>query len=122
MAEVVEIHRDQVERYGGEYGLRDHGLLESALSVPAAGARGEYFHADLFEMAAAYAFHLVANHPFLDGNKRVGAVAAAVFLKLSGIRLRPDEGGYEALIMGVAQGRVGKAELAGFFRGNTAER
>ncbi len=121
IAEVLEIHRDQIERYGGEYGLRDHGLLESALAMPAAGAEGEYFHADLFEMAAAYAFHLVANHPFLDGNKRVGAVAAVVFLKLNGVRLKPDEAGYEALIMGAAQGRVGKSELAGFFRGSTAE-
>jgi death-on-curing protein len=116
IAEVLEIHRDLIERYGGEYGLRDPGLLESAVALPAAGVSGEYFHVDLFEMAAAYAFHLVGNHPFVDGNKRAGAVAAVVFLKLNDVRLKPEEERYEKLIMAVAEGRSSKPELAAFFR------
>ncbi|HOX07707.1 MAG TPA: type II toxin-antitoxin system death-on-curing family toxin [Planctomycetota bacterium] len=122
IAEILEIHRDQIERHGGDYGLRDVGLLGSALAMPRAGSRGQYFHEGLQEMAAAYAFHLMRNRPFADGNKRVGAVAAVVFLKLNDVRLKPDEGGYEALIMGVANGRTGKAEIAEFFWRNTDER
>ena len=87
LGEILEIHRDQIERYGGDAGIRDLGLLQSALAVPASGFGGRYLHSDLFEMAAAYLFHLVQNHPFVDGNKRTGAVAALVFLSLNGIEI-----------------------------------
>jgi len=116
LAEVVLIHRDQIDRYGGAEGIRDLGLLQSALAMPASGAGGEYFHEDLFAMAAAYLFHIVRNHPFIDGNKRVGAVAAFVFLALNGIDLDAPEDAFEALVMGVAQSRVGKREVAEFLR------
>ncbi len=79
LAEVLEIHRDQIERYGGHAGLRDLGLLQSALAMPAARFGGRYLHGDLLEMAAAYLFHIEQNHPFIDGNKRTGTVAAIVF-------------------------------------------
>lgn len=78
--EVFAIHRDQIERYGGAPGVRDQGLLLSALAQPAATFGEGFLHADLHEMAAAYLFHLIQNHPFVDGNKRVAAVAAAVLL------------------------------------------
>jgi death-on-curing protein len=116
LAEVVEIHRDQIARYGGAEGIRDLGLLQSALAMPAAGARGEYFHDDLFAMAAAYLFHIVKNHPFVDGNKRVGAVAALVFLDLNGIELRAPEDDFEALVTSVADGRTAKTQIAQFLR------
>ena len=74
LAEVLEIHRDQIERYGGDPGIRDLDLLQSALAIPAAGFGGQYLHNDLYEMAAAYLFHITQNHPFVDGNKRTGAV------------------------------------------------
>ena len=67
--EVIEIHRDQIERYGGHPGVRDMGLLQSAIAMPQASHGGKYLHADLFEMAAAYLFHIVQNHPFVDANK-----------------------------------------------------
>ena len=73
-------------------------------------------HGDLHEMAAAYLFHLVQNHAFIDGNKRVGAVAADVFLALNGLSLEPPEAAYEDLVMQVAQGRLDKAAIAAFFR------
>ena len=73
LGEVVEIPRDQIERYGGSPGIRDLGLLQSALAMPAAGFGGRYLHTDLFEMSAAYLFHITQNHPFADGNKRTGA-------------------------------------------------
>src|SRR5262245_50033502 len=83
--EVLEIHRQQIERFGGRPGVRDVGLLDSALAMPAAGIGGERLHGDAYEMAAAYLFHLAKNHPFFDGNKRVAAHSAYVFLSLNGL-------------------------------------
>ena len=71
LEEVREIHIDQIERYGGGPGIRDISLLQSAIAMPAAGFGEQYLHGDLFEMAAAYLFHLVQNHPFVDGNKNL---------------------------------------------------
>jgi death-on-curing protein len=114
--EVLEIHRDQIDRYGGRHGVRDLGLLEWALGVPRSGAGGRYFHQDLFEMAAAYLFHIVDDHPFVDGNKRTGAVAAFVFLAMNGRRLEASNPAYERLVRSVAAGREDKAAVAAFFR------
>ena len=114
--EVVEIHRDQVERYGGSLGIRDPGLLQSALAVPRSGFGDQFFHSDLFEMAAAYLFHIVSNHPFIDGNKRVGAMAAFTFLELNGITLTASPASFEKVVREVAQGNMDKAGVAAFFR------
>jgi death on curing protein len=114
--EVIAIHRDQIERYGGSEGLRDMGLLESAIAMPAAGFGGVYAHTDLFEMAAAYVFHLAANHPFVDGNKRVAGAAADVFLQLNGLLLTASEEEFEHLAMNVATGVADKPEIAAFYR------
>jgi death-on-curing protein len=119
LAEVLEIHRDQIERYGGHAGLRDLGLLQSALAMPAAGFGGRYLHSDLLEMAAAYLFHIVQNHPFIDGNKRTGTVAAIVFLALNGIELQADETQLEQLVIDVAKGKAGKSGVADFLRKNS---
>jgi len=116
LAEVLEIHRDQIERYGGKTGIRDLGLLQSALAMPAAGFGGRYLHGDLFEMAAAYLFHIVRNHPFVDGNKRTGAVAALVFLSLNGMEIEASEDIFEQTVRAVAEGKMDKSAIAGFFR------
>ncbi len=116
--EVVRIHQDQLERYGGKPGIRDAGALASAVATPQAGTGDGYLHGDVFEMATAYLFHIVRNHPFVDGNKRTGLVAAVVFLHMNGIRLEADEGELEALVRDVAAGRAGKAEVTEFLRGN----
>jgi len=118
LAEALEIHRDQVERYGGHIGIRDLGLLQSALAMPAAGFGGKYLHSDLIEMSAAYLFHIVQNHPFVDGNKRTGTVAAIVFLSLNGIELQADETQLEKLVFDVAKGKAGKSTVADFLRKN----
>jgi len=114
--EVLEIHADQIRRYGGSAGVRDMGLLESALAMPRAGAGGRYFHADLCEMAAAYLFHIARNHPFVDGNKRVAAMAAYVFLGMNGLTLRAPGPAFERLVRFVAEGRADKAAIATFLR------
>lgn len=118
LAEVVAIHADQIARYGGAIGVRDVGLLQSAVAVPSAGFEGQFLHADLFEMSAAYLFHLVKNHPFLDGNKRVGAAAADVFLALNGIQLDAEQDEYADLVLSVARGEANKTAIATFLRAN----
>jgi death on curing protein len=118
--ELIDIHRDQIARYGGSEGIRDFGLLQSAVAMPAAGFRGQFFHTDLCEMAAAYLFHIVQNHPFLDGNKRVGAVAAYVFLALNNMLLTADPTAYADLVFSVACGETPKSAVAEFFRANIA--
>ncbi len=85
--DVLLLHGDQVDRYGGEHGVRDLALLESAVAQPQATFGGEFLHKDLFEMAAAYLFHIVQNHPLVDGNKRTALGAAVLFLAANGYEL-----------------------------------
>jgi death-on-curing protein len=120
--EVVSIHRDQIERYGGSLGVRDWGLLRSAAAMPAASFGGQLLHTDLCEMAAAYLFHIVQNHPFIDGNKRVGAVAADVFLALNGLLLVASQDDYAELVLSVARGDISKSAAAEFFRAHVERR
>ena len=122
LPEILVIHRDQVTRYGGSEGVRDWTLLQSAVGMPSAAFGGRFAHPDLCEMAAAYLFHLVANHPFVDGNKRAGAVAADVFLATNGLRLTASEEAYADLVVSVARGETFKSAVAEFFRANTKER
>ena len=112
--EVLSLHRDQVARYGGAEGVRDLGLLESAVAVPEASFGGNYLHATLPEMAAAYLFHLAQNHPFLDGNKRIAAAALFMFLDLNDLLLECTEDELVELTLGVARGSTTKAEVAVF--------
>ena len=115
--EVLLIHKDQVERYGGSGDVRDLALLDSAVAMPQTGVADEHAHGDLFAMAAAYLFHIVRNHPFVDGSKRTGAAPAIVFLLLNGVALQADEEGLEHIVRCVAQGKADKTEVAGFLRG-----
>ncbi len=116
LEEVIEIQADQIERYGGSPGTRDKDLLQSAVAMPESGFGEHYLHGDLFEMAAAYLFHLVRNHPFVDGNKRVGAMAAFTFLKLNGLTLTAGNTAFESVVLSVAQGKMGKSGVAEFLR------
>lgn len=116
--EVRRIHRDQIERYGGSERVLDHAALESALAQPQAMFGGRYLHGDLFEMAAAYLFHIAQNHPFADGNKRVATVTAIVFLALNGRELDADEDELERVVMSVARGESSPPEVATFLRAN----
>jgi death on curing protein len=120
LAEILQIHGDQITRYGGSVGVRDLGLLQSAIAQPQATFGGQFLHADLFEMAAAYLFHIAMNHPFVDGNKRVGAVAAIVFLLMNDEDTTTTSEELESLVLEVAQGRKTKLEIAQFFRDHAA--
>jgi len=114
--EVAAIHLNQIDLYGGSDGVRDRGGLESALAQAQATFSGKFLHPDLFTMAAAYLFHLVQNHPFIDGNKRVGTVAALVFLDINDIQIEVDEEALVDLVLEVAQGRVSKIAISAFLK------
>ncbi|MBW2390290.1 MAG: type II toxin-antitoxin system death-on-curing family toxin [Deltaproteobacteria bacterium] len=120
--EVLGIHADQIRRYGGTSGLRDLGLLQSALSMPQTTFDDEFLHGTVFEMAAAYLFHLARNHPFIDGNKRTALMCALVFLGLNGHRLVAKPDALYRLVDGVASGDVDKSDVSVFFRGNATQR
>lgn len=112
--EVLALHVAQIVRYGGAEGVRDLGLLESAVAVAEASFAGDFLHATLPEMAAAYLFHLAQNHPFVDGNKRVAAAAMFMFLYLNDLVLTCSEDELVEVTLGVAAGRTTKAEVAVF--------
>jgi death-on-curing protein len=113
--QVLEIHRRGIEEHGGSAELRDRGLLESAVAMPAAQFGGEYLHEGLAAMAAAYLFHLCKNHPFVDGNKRVAVTAAEVFVELNGRRLKAMDKELEKLTLGVADSSISKQDATRFF-------
>jgi len=112
--EVIALHADQIERYGGRPGIRDLGLLQSALGTPSATFEGRFLHEGLHEMAAAHLFHIVRNHPFVDGNKRVGLMVLLAFVGLNSRRLDANAQEVEDLVLGIASGRVSKAEATVF--------
>ena len=120
LGEILLIHQDQLERYGGTTGIRDIGLLQSAAAMPRAGIANRYLHEDVFEMAAAYMYHIVRDHPFVDGNKRTGAVAALVFLAMNDVEIAVDEDELENGVRSVAEGTTTKSEIADLSRGNEA--
>jgi death-on-curing protein len=110
--DVLALHAAQLTRYGGAAGLRDLALLESAVAQPQASFGGTWLHPDLWSMAAAYLYHLVQNHPFVDGNKRTGLLSALVFLALNGIMLDQATPALYDLTMAVAARRLDKPAIA----------
>lgn len=110
VANVREIHEAVIAEFGGAEGLRDEGLLESAVAAPRATIGGESPFKELIEIAAAYLFYLCRNHPFLDGNKRVAMTAAIVFLRLNGRETASDGDGWEQLMLDVSGSRIDRGQ------------
>jgi death-on-curing protein len=115
--DVLELHDLQIERYGGAGGLRERGLLESAVAQPEATFDQKFVHEDIYMMAAAYLFHIVKNHPFVDGNKRTGLLAMLVFLDLNGISIEHSTEEMFNLTLTVAEGRLDKQGVASTLKG-----
>ena len=114
--QVLRLHARQIEQFGGSDGIRAIELIESAIAQPQQGLGGEYFHKTLAEMAAAYLFHLVKNHGFVDANKRTGAAAALTFLEMNGIDTDGiDENEMEATTLSVEDGTTDKNSATIFF-------
>ncbi len=111
VADVRRLHGLSIERYGGILGLRDEGLLISAVATPAQTFGDTYLHPTLAAMAGAYLFHLCRNHPFLDGNKRTALLACEAFLRWNGHELTLTNAEAEALVLQVARGRLSKDEM-----------
>jgi death-on-curing protein len=109
--DVIELHELQLAEFGGMKGLRDRGLLESAVAQPHASAFGEFVHDDVVAMAAAYLFHIVRNHAFVDGNKRAGLLAALVFLEWNGFAVEDGDPRLYDLTIAVAEGSIAKDDL-----------
>ncbi|MEG3900484.1 type II toxin-antitoxin system death-on-curing family toxin [Microcoleus sp. B4-C5] len=108
---VLSIHARQIERFGGTPGVRDEGLLESALAQPQATFGGQFLHSTISEQAAAYLYHIAMNHPFIDGNKRSAFAVTDTFLRLNGGALNLTDDEVYDLVMRVARGTMTKEEL-----------
>ncbi|MEG3960070.1 type II toxin-antitoxin system death-on-curing family toxin [Microcoleus sp. herbarium2] len=113
---VLSIHARQIERFGGTPGVRDEGLLESALAQPQATFGGKFLHPTISEQAAAYLYHIAMNHPFIDGNKRTAFAVMDTFLRLNGCALNLTDDGVYDLVMRVARGTMTKEELSREFQ------
>jgi len=119
---ILIFHQDQLELYGGKKGIRDEHLLESALAQPEASFGGEYVHKDLFQMAAAYGYHLCQNHPFYDGNKRTALIVMYTFLYVNGFQINADKKSLFAIMMDLANGKVSKEELSDYLKKHSIKR
>jgi death-on-curing protein len=117
--EVLSIHHELIERFGGSHGIRDEGLLDSALMAPA--NRWHYEKVDIAACAATYAYHLTSNHPFVDGNKRIGAATAEVFLRLNGMRLLATNDEIVDLFLAIAAGTLSRDDIEQRFKNHAAD-
>ncbi|MGD0665823.1 MAG: type II toxin-antitoxin system death-on-curing family toxin [Rhabdochlamydiaceae bacterium] len=119
LQEIIDDHEEIIRRYGGLSGIRDIGLLASAVEMPKSTMFGEYLHPTVYDQAAAYLYHIVCNHPFLDGNKRTGTMAALTFLRLNLVYIEFTEEQsmvLEELVVSTAQSKTTKKQIAKFFR------
>jgi death-on-curing protein len=118
---VVEaIHEAQIDEHGGAPGLRDEGLLESALARPESLLAYVDGDGDVVALACAYASAIIRNHPFVDGNKRTGFLTAYVFLRQNGVEIVAEEGEAATAVLRLASGEMEEAEFVEWLRGRTA--
>ena len=113
---VIDIHSEQLALFGGPDGLRDRGLLESALARPV--NKHAYGETDLAALAASYAFGIARNHPFIDGNKRVAFASFLVFLGLNGVRFRVEPAHATASVLALAAGELDEEAFAHWVKAN----
>ncbi|MEH2375065.1 type II toxin-antitoxin system death-on-curing family toxin [Nostoc sp.] len=114
ISQVLDIHQDEINSFGGTSGVRDEGLLDSALAQPQATFGGELLHPTIHEQAAAYLYHLAMNHPFIDGNKRTAFAVMDTFITLNAYSLNLlSEQAYN-LVIQVVQKEISKEELSAF--------
>ncbi|MCP5505444.1 MAG: type II toxin-antitoxin system death-on-curing family toxin [Chlamydiales bacterium] len=118
---VLKIHEDLIDVYGGSHGIRDEKLLVSALAQVQSTFGGEYLHRSIYEMGAAYLFHIIQNHPFIDGNKRTGISVAAIFLSLHGIELNCKVSDLDKYVERIGSGKETKGAVASWLKENTTK-
>ena len=113
--EVINIHDLLIMKYGGLMGIRDIGLLSSAVETPKAQVDKKFLHKNIYDKAAAYLFHLCKNHPFVDGNKRTAAASSIVFLEDNNIKLKFNSDEFELIVLDTAKGVISKKAISKFF-------
>jgi death-on-curing protein len=118
---VSTIHSDLLQRYGGRPGLRDPGLLDSALAQPKTTVGGKFVHKTLFDKAAAYGFHVCKNHPFVDGNKRVAFVLMDIFLQKNGREVTASEEEAYSMMISLASGKLSKAQVSKWLKEHSSK-
>ena len=118
---IIYFHEQLIDLYGGTLGIRDEGLLDSALEQPKAMFGGSYLHDSLAKMAAAYGFHLCKNHPFIDGNKRITLVAMDTFLQKNGYEILASEKDVYKIMIELASGDITKADLTDWLEANISK-
>jgi death-on-curing protein len=121
LAEVIELHRMVIEQAGGSPGLRDLGALESAVAQPRMTFGGTDLYLSWVEKSAALCFSLVKNHPFIDGNKRVGHAAMETLLVINGFEIDASTDEQEQLVLALAAGQLSREDLVGWLRGHVRE-
>lgn len=109
---VLSIHSAAIAKFGGSSGVRDEGLLESALAQPFQTFGGEELYPTLAQKAARYAYGIASNHPFVDGNKRTATAVMGAFLRLNGCDFKPRHHDLLSIMMGVADGSISCEELS----------
>ena len=119
LIEVLELHRKILEQSGGALGIRDMGLLESAIAQPRMTFDGEDLYPSLLEKAAALGFSIILNHPFIDGNKRTGHAATETFLVLNGMEINASVDEQERMVLAIASGELGREAFVEWLQRNT---
>ena len=119
LIEVLELHRRVVEQSGGAFGIRDVGLLKSAIAQPHMTFGGEDLYPSLLEKAAALGFSIIMNHPFVDGNKRAGHAATETFLVLNGLEINASVDEQERVVLAIASGELGREAFVEWLQQNT---
>ncbi|HBE51652.1 MAG TPA: type II toxin-antitoxin system death-on-curing family toxin [Cyanobacteria bacterium UBA11369] len=119
LIEVLELHRRIIGQSGGAFGIRDVGLLESAIAQPRMTFGGEDLYPSLLEKAAALGFSIIMNHPFIDGNKRTGHAATETFLVLNGMEINASVDEQERIVLAIASGNLGREAFVEWLQRNT---
>ncbi len=119
LEQVLVIHDDQIERYGGDHGIRDINLFESAIMRPQTTFGGEDLYPTIFDKAAALIHSLILNHPFVDGNKRTGTASAIVFLDINGYQLVAKKIDLEKFVLGVESKKLDIEDISSWLRSHS---
>jgi death on curing protein len=119
LIEVLELHCRVIRQSGGAFGIRDMGLLESAIAQPKMTFGGEELYPSLLEKSAALGFSIIMNHPFVDGNKRIGHAAAETFLILNGMEINASVDEQERVVLAIASGELGREAFVEWLQQNT---
>ena len=117
---ILYFHEQLIQNYGGQHGIRDNKLFESAIKQPKSTFEGKYLHDSIIKMAAAYGYHLCNNHPFIDGNKRIELITMDVFLQRNGYQINASEKEAYKTMMQLSSGQLSKKDLTAWLKTNTS--